>query len=256
MLPISDCKFYIMWVYIGLTLVFLWLISKKLHLYSKYAVSILTSFEELYTSLTKELKEDHLKGLANTESADPECKERGVFRLLEIGTGPGANFQYFPHNALVTTTEPNNFFEETFEKHRKKYPSVQFQKSLIAKCEDLHMVASESMDVVVSTVVLCTVDDVAKSLKEIRRVLAPGGKFYYFEHCYDHVEWSWLRIVQNIFEPVYPYVFDGCHTNRDLSKDVSQAGFSHVEESQFYIPTGGSLDLAITQSHVKGVATK
>ncbi len=68
--------------------------------------------------------------------------------------------------------EPNAYFEPLFYE-RQKNTSVKMEKFILTKAEDMKEVADNSFDIVVSTLVLCSVRDLKQTLKEIHRVLAP-----------------------------------------------------------------------------------
>ena len=85
----------------------------------------------------------------------------------------GANFEFFPPNSKLTVVEPNAYFEPYFYKNQSKHPTVKMEKFVVAPAEDMKDVEDNSVDVVVSTLVLCSVDNVEKTLKEVQRVLAP-----------------------------------------------------------------------------------
>ncbi|XP_076357274.1 thiol S-methyltransferase TMT1A-like [Tachypleus tridentatus] len=80
------------------------------------------------------------------------------------------------------------------------------------------------------------VRDVKSVLNEIRRVLAVDGIFLYIEHV--HHERSWKRLAQNIVNPIWGIVFDGCNLTRDTSALVLEAGFSNVSQNKLYKPFG------------------
>ena len=69
--------------------------------------------------------------------------------------------------------EPNTFFQPMFYERQNKYPSLQMERFVLGKAEDMKDIEDGSIDIVVSTLVLCSVESVEKSLKEIQRVLAP-----------------------------------------------------------------------------------
>jgi ubiquinone/menaquinone biosynthesis C-methylase UbiE len=68
--------------------------------------------------------------------------------------------------------EPNAFFEPLFYERQQK-SDIKMEKFLLSHAEDMKEVADNSMDVVVSTLVLCSVKNVKQTLKEVQRVLAP-----------------------------------------------------------------------------------
>jgi ubiquinone/menaquinone biosynthesis C-methylase UbiE len=140
-------------------------------------------------------------------------------------------------------------------------------------------VADNSMDVVVSTLVLCSVKNVKQTLKEVQRVLAPvsfilffyvscsnyltfsprqGGKFYYWEHVHD-VPGTWLHFLQNLLTYTIWDLCFGCHLNRNIDHVVEENKtlFSHIDQERFDIPLmNGSFAWKLVRVHVMGVATK
>lgn len=84
----------------------------------------------------------------------------------------GANFEFFPPNSKLTVVEPNAFFEPFFYERQKK-SIIKMEKFLLTTAEEMQEIEDNSMDVVVSTLVLCSVRNLQKTLKEIHRVLAP-----------------------------------------------------------------------------------
>ena len=85
----------------------------------------------------------------------------------------GGNFEFFPPNSRLSVVEPNAFFEPMFYERQSKYPSLKMERFVLGKAEDMKDIEDGSMDIVVSTVVMCSVQSIEKSLKEIQRVLAP-----------------------------------------------------------------------------------
>ena len=85
----------------------------------------------------------------------------------------GANFQFFPPNSKLIVVEPNAYFEPLFYERAEKHQNIKLEKFVLGHAEDMNEVQSGSVDVVVSTLVLCSVKDVKKTLMEIQRVLAP-----------------------------------------------------------------------------------
>lgn len=88
----------------------------------------------------------------------------------------GANFEIFPQNTRLTVVEPNRFFQPVFEENLKKYPSVIVDRYIIGRAEDMSEISDGSIDVVISTCVLCSVDNTEETLKEIQRVLVSVGQ--------------------------------------------------------------------------------
>jgi SAM-dependent methyltransferase len=100
--------------------------------------------------------------------------------VLEIGGGTGANLPcYSPAVGSLTFTEPQPPMLRRLEGSvRARRPAA---RVLRAPAEDLPF-DDDSFDVAVSTLVLCGVDDQPRVLRELRRVLRPGGRLLFIEH--------------------------------------------------------------------------
>ena len=83
--------------------------------------------------------------------------------------------------------------------------------------------ASASFDCVVTTFTLCSVQDPAAALAEVRRVLKPNGRLLFVEHgrAPDHSAAIW----QDRIEPLWKRVAGGCHLTRPVTQAISAAGF-------------------------------
>jgi ubiquinone/menaquinone biosynthesis C-methylase UbiE len=151
--------------------------------------------------------------LADTEEAGMRDRRRELLgrargRTLEIGAGTGLNFEYYPDAVTeLTLTEP---FGPMAARLRDR---VTERGTVIEAPADRLPVADASIDTVVCTLVLCTVDDVSATLAEIARVLAPGGRLLFCEHVRsdDPGTARW----QDRFERPWKFVGHGCRCNRD-----------------------------------------
>jgi len=101
-------------------------------------------------------------------------------RVLEGGGGTGANLPFYgPNVESLTITEPEPSMLRRLERRvREQSPAA---KVLRVPAEDLPF-EDNTFDVAVSTLVLCGVDDQAQALRELRRVLRPGGLLIFIEH--------------------------------------------------------------------------
>lgn len=91
-----------------------------------------------------------------------------------------------------------------------------------------------SFDCVVSTYTLCTIPDAAMALKEVRRVLAPGGRLLFLEHgaAVDQRVRRW----QDRITPIWKIFAGGCHLGREIPKLIEAAGFTVTRLEQSYHP--------------------
>jgi ubiquinone/menaquinone biosynthesis C-methylase UbiE len=147
--------------------------------------------------------------------------------VLEIGAGTGANFTHYPASARVTAFEPDPFMlkraQAAIIEHRLTTVDVRH-----AAAESLP-VHEASFDVVVSTLVLCTVEDPARSLQEIKRVLRPGGELRFIEHVRGE---GFLARAQDFIQPAWGWMGAGCHANRPTEQTIRDAGFEITELSR------------------------
>lgn len=150
---------------------------------------------------------------------------RATGRVLEIGGGTGANLPHYGDGAReIVITEPDPFMVKRLTaKLRGAARPVQV---LPAPAEALP-VPDESVDTVVSTLVLCTVADPDAALAEVRRALRPGGQFLFIEHVrsddpriarwQDRLHGLWRRFGR------------GCNTNRRTLESIERAGLAIVD---------------------------
>jgi ubiquinone/menaquinone biosynthesis C-methylase UbiE len=140
--------------------------------------------------------------------------------VLEIGAGTGANFAHYPAGARVVALEPDPFMLRRAEQKVAELglSNVTLQR---APAESLPF-PDASFDAVVSTLVLCTVQDVARCLAEMRRVLRPGGHVLFIEHVRAQ---GWFGRLQDLIRPVWSWFGAGCQPNRRTEDTFRHAGW-------------------------------
>ncbi|NXR74424.1 MET7A protein, partial [Pycnonotus jocosus] len=175
----------------------------------------------------------------------------GALRLLEIGTGHGPNFQFYPAGCKVTCTDVNPHFQESLAKNMKKNQHLQYEQFLVAAGEDLGQVPSGSVDAVVCTLVLCSVHSVSNTLREVLRVLRPGGAFYFLEHVAAERS-SWTYFWQQVCYPTWKLIFAGCCLTRELWKNLEEAKFSELKIQHISIP----MPCMPIEQHIVGYGVK
>jgi len=147
-------------------------------------------------------------------------------RVLEIGAGTGLNLRHYADDAELVLSEPDAAMAERLRRRvagRRRPATV-----VLAPAEALPFADGE-FDTVVSTLVLCTVPDQAAALREIRRVLRPGGRLLFMEHIRsDSPRWArW----QDRLNPPWRAFAEGCNCNRP-TLDVIDAGPLALSEVQ------------------------
>ncbi|XP_044277978.1 methyltransferase-like protein 7A isoform X3 [Varanus komodoensis] len=179
------------------------------------------------------------------------ARPAGTLRLLEIGTGTGTNFQFYPTGCRITCTDPNPNFDKFLAESLSQNPHLQVERCLVTPAEDLHEIPDASVDVVVCTLVLCSVKSIEGVVVEVLRVLRPGGAFYFLEHVADAPS-SWTLFWQQVCEPTWRVLFDGCHLTRETWKELEKAGFSEVKLWHLQAP----LTWNLIRPHIMGYAVK
>ena len=141
--------------------------------------------------------------------------------VLEIGGGTGANLEYYGDAVqTLTIVEPEKPMLRRLQHHiEERTPQA---KALRAPAEDLPF-NDASFDVAVSTLVLCTVDDVPRALRELHRVLRPGGTLLFIEHVRS--DDPALARKQDRMLPINVRVAHGCNCNRRTLDSIRDAGF-------------------------------
>jgi ubiquinone/menaquinone biosynthesis C-methylase UbiE len=149
--------------------------------------------------------------------------------VLEIGGGTGANLPHYHDAQRVVVTEPDPFMRE------KLWPKLD-QAGVPVEVSDADAqslpFAEGSFDVVVSTLVLCTVPDQREALAEVRRVLRPGGRLLFLEHVRGT---GTVARWQDRILPLWRRMFAGCHPNRDTVASIEAAGFE-IQDLEYFKP--------------------
>jgi ubiquinone/menaquinone biosynthesis C-methylase UbiE len=145
-------------------------------------------------------------------------------RTLELGAGTGANAAHYP--AAVTEavlTEPDPHMARRLRDRLATDPPG-FEYEVIETPAERLPFDDDSFDTVVSTLVLCTVDDPGRTAAEIARVLRPDGSLLILEHVRDPDDGR-LGAWQDRFERPWGWFAGGCHPNRDTAATLAEAGF-------------------------------
>eukprot|EP01023_Acetabularia_acetabulum_P026835 TRINITY_DN25430_c0_g1_i2.p2 TRINITY_DN25430_c0_g1~~TRINITY_DN25430_c0_g1_i2.p2 ORF type:complete len:220 (-),score=39.42 TRINITY_DN25430_c0_g1_i2:763-1422(-) len=147
--------------------------------------------------------------------------------VLEIGIGNGPNLKYLSnHNVHLMGVDPN---PSSLRKVKKKAEELDIQNFDVKQGTSENLpIEDSSIDHVVVTLVLCSVSDVDKSLKEIERVLKPGGRFYFIEHVISPNK-SIRRFMQRVFSPFQQFFAGGCHLDRDLLDSLNKIQVSQMD---------------------------
>jgi ubiquinone/menaquinone biosynthesis C-methylase UbiE len=152
-------------------------------------------------------------------------------KVLEIGMGSGLNLPFYNKNKVefIWGLEPSLGMRKKASKNlRNTNIEVRW---LDLPSEEIPL-NSNSVDTVLLTFCLCTIQDTQTALAEMHRVLKPEGKLIFCEHGISHenniAKW------QNRITPGWKKVSGGCHLNRPIDKMITEAKFSIDSIERFY----------------------
>ncbi len=155
--------------------------------------------------------------------------ERVRGRVLEIGGGTGANAPYYDHGARLIVSDPDpSMYQPLLEKSLGDSSRFDF---LSSTAEAIPFEANQ-FDLVVSTLVLCSVMNPTGAMDEIARVLKPGGKLLFLEHIRATGKKAYM---QDLLQPLWSLIGSGCHPNRRTVSLIRDSGFS-IEELELFDP--------------------
>ncbi len=143
-------------------------------------------------------------------------------RSLEIGAGTGLNLVHYPRDLEeLILAEPDPAMRGRLEQAVRRAGSR--ARVIPAAAEQLPL-ENATIDTVVTTFVLCTVDDVQSALREIKRVLTPDGQLLLIEHVRSgsHALARW----QDRLATPWRHFADGCRCNRATAEAIGDAGFA------------------------------
>ena len=150
--------------------------------------------------------------------------------VLEIGFGSGHNLPFLPGTVTrLLAVDPMQIGPRlAAERLQQAAVPVEFV-GLDGQSVD---VPDHSVDTALATWTLCSIPDAAAAVREIRRVLKPGGTFHFVEHGRSPDEK--VRRNQDRFNGIQNKVACGCNLNRDIPKIIEDGGMAISDMTTFY----------------------
>jgi ubiquinone/menaquinone biosynthesis C-methylase UbiE len=142
-------------------------------------------------------------------------------RVLEIGAGEGENFGALHPDVSWLGLEPDDERRSELATRAREWGHA--AEPFDAKAERIPL-PDQSVDAVVGTYVLCSVNDQAVALAEVRRVLVPGGRVVFIDHVIAPPRTA-KRVIQRVATPFTSRFCHGCHWDRDTAQALVDAGF-------------------------------
>ena len=149
--------------------------------------------------------------------------------VVEIGTGVGHNLSHYGDDltSLTLTEFSPHMVRKLRERVAEKRPDARI---IEAPAEKLPL-PDDSADFVVSTLVLCSAPP-EPALREVKRILRPGGTFLLIEHVLGDDK---IARKQRRAEPVTKFLGRGCHVTRNIRAELEKAGFDTSEIRDLWV---------------------
>ena len=154
-------------------------------------------------------------------------------RVLEIGIGTGLNLEHYDKARVekIIGLDPGLEMHRLAVKRQKK---AGIDVELVGLSAEAIPYPDGAFDTVLVTYSLCTIPDPVAALKEMRRVLKPGGQLIFCEH--GRAPDASVRAWQDRLTPAWSKIAGGCHLNRDIPKLLTDAGFVSRDMQTLYLP--------------------
>lgn len=158
------------------------------------------------------------------DSARAELVSGAAGTIVEIGAGTGKNIRHYPSTVeRLVLTEPVAAMRDQLRERAASSTPDSFSIEIVDATADRLPVPTATADVVVATLVLCSVPDLGAAVEEIRRVLRPDGSLLLIEHvaAANPRERRW----QSRLDPVWTWLEGSCHLDHDTPAALAAAGF-------------------------------
>ena len=154
-------------------------------------------------------------------------------RVLEVGIGSGLNLPYYDPTKVskVWGLDPAPEMTRMAERAARSLP---FEVEIIGLPGDEIPLEDNSIDTVLMTYTLCTIPDAIPALRQMRRVLRPGGELIFCEH--GEAPDASVRRWQERLTPIWRRLGGGCRLNKPIPALIEAGGFRVKSMDTMYIP--------------------
>ena len=154
-------------------------------------------------------------------------------KVLEVGVGSGLNLPFYDKSKIdeLWGLDPS---EELSDMARKVADRENIVVNFISSGAEEIPLPDSYFDSVLITYTMCTIPEVARANKEIKRVLKRGGKLIFCEH--GEAPDENIRKWQKRINPFWGKLAGGCNINRKIPTLIQNSGFEIVELEEMYLP--------------------
>lgn len=163
--------------------------------------------------------------------------------VLEVGVGTGKSFKHYPRDRQITAIDISPKMLEQAERRARK---LGVDVRLLEGDAQALPFEDSSFETVVTTCVFCSVPDPVRGLREIHRVLAPGGQLLMLEHVLSRK--PVLRTLMRWFD-FLSYHLWGAHIDRQTVQNVRKAGFVDVAATDLALDVVKRIEASKTEGH-------
>lgn len=179
-----------------------------------------------------------------------ELLSEATGHLLVVGLGPGRDLDHVPDSVTrVTAVEPSPAMRRLAGSRVRALNAGGTPTALVSAIAEQLPLSDASVDTVLCSLVLCSVDELSAAARELHRVLRPGGRLLVLEHVRAPARPALARL-QDLANPVWVKTAGGCHTNRRTRAALAAAGF----DTRGVADVDLHLGVPVLAPHLKGVA--
>jgi Methylase involved in ubiquinone/menaquinone biosynthesis len=219
------------------------------------------SYFHRYCPLIDEKKTELFRNML--ESIDNLPKYENKLMILEVQAGGGSNLTYYPEGTRLIAVEHDEKYKEQMLKNFASEESdedflsnVKLESFICSYPEQLVGVPDGTISAIVSIHSLCYPLDLDRCFDEFKRVLMPGGRFYFIEHTKEDDVYSLKNLQQLRF--IFIFALIRCRVRRKTQDFIRRAGFSEVNIEHFNLDMEKvtTKPLQVLSPHIYGYAIK